>query len=668
MAERRSSWRVLRRGFGLLRRAVREQPRIFTVSAAGSCVYGIMTIGTAYVLGTLTNNLVLPAFASGHTTAGALAGAAALLLGIGVIRAAGIVARRMGAGVMQYRLQAEYRRRVTRAYLRLPLSWHQAHPTGELLSNANADVEAAWWPIAPFPMAVGVVVMVIGALIFLVSTDPVLALVGCVVFPGVTILNVIYSRRLAPLMARAQQLRAEVSGVAHESFDGALVVKAMGQEAAETARFARVAEALRDAMVRVGRVRGMFDPAMEALPTLGVLLVLLVGIQRVDAGQIIAGDLVRVTYLFTLLAFPIRAIGWLLGELPRAVVGYDRVEAVLTATGAMQYGTRRLQPEPSGGEAPAADTDPAALAGVAAPAVRVDLDRLSYSYPDAVGRAAPAVRDVTLEVTPGRTIAIVGPTGAGKSTLAALLVRLVDPSTGRVLLDGVDVRLLDDKGVAGAVALVPQETFLFDDTVRGNVTLGADYDDRQVWAALRAAQAEQFVRALPGALDAGLGERGATLSGGQRQRIALARALIRQPRLLVLDDATSSVDPHVEAAILARLRAFAGHATVVMVAYRNATIALADEVVYLEAGRIVATGGHEALLAEIAGYRNLVTAYERRAARVRASARAASPADTPAAAGLPGLDMSIERVDAGLAEAAAVASPEPGADEPGSAA
>ena len=192
MAERRSSWRVLRRGFGLLRRAVREQPRIFTVSAVGSCVYGIMTIGTAYVLGTLTNNLVLPAFASGHPTAGALAGAAALLLGIGVIRAAGIVARRMGAGVMQYRLQAEYRRRVTRAYLRLPLSWHQAHPTGELLSNANADVEAAWWPIAPFPMAVGVVVMVIGALIFLVSTDPVLALVGCVVFPGVAILNVIW--------------------------------------------------------------------------------------------------------------------------------------------------------------------------------------------------------------------------------------------------------------------------------------------------------------------------------------------------------------------------------------------------------------------------------------------------------------------------------------------
>ncbi len=175
MAERGSSWRVFRRGFGLLWLAVREEPRIFTISAVGSCVYGIMTIGTAYLLGTLTNDLILPAFASGHVSAGALAAAAGLLVGVGVIRAAGIVARRLGAGVMQYRLQATYRRRVTRAYLRLPMSWHQAHPTGELLSNANADVEAAWWPIAPLPMAVGVVVMVIGALAFLVSTDPVLA-------------------------------------------------------------------------------------------------------------------------------------------------------------------------------------------------------------------------------------------------------------------------------------------------------------------------------------------------------------------------------------------------------------------------------------------------------------------------------------------------------------
>ena len=350
---------------------------------------------------------------------------------------------------------------------------------------------------------------------------------------------------------------------------------------------------------------------MEALPTLGVLLVLLVGIQRVDSGEINAGDLIRVTYLFTLLAFPIRAIGWLLGELPGAVVGYDRVEAVLTATGAMRYGTHRLHPEPVLGERAARD-DAAQPGDDAASAVRLELDRLCYAYPNELGGDVPAVRDVTLEVAPARTVAIVGPTGAGKSTLAALLVRLVDPDAGRVLLDGVDVRLLTDSAVAAAASLVPQQTFLFDDTVRANVTLGADYDDQQVWAVLRAAQAERFVRALPQGLDTGLGERGATLSGGQRQRIALARALIRRPGLLVLDDATSSVDPHVEAAILAGLRAFAGHATLVLIAYRNATIALADEVVFLEEGAVVATGSHDMLLAEVPGYRDLVTAYERR--------------------------------------------------------
>ena len=385
----------------------------------------------------------------------------------------------------------------------------------------------------------------------------------------------------------------------------------MGQEAAETARFGRVAHELRDAMVRVGRVRGMFDPAMEALPTLGVLLVLLVGIQRVDAGEINAGDLVRVTYLFTLLAFPDSG---------------DR----LVARGVAAR-RRGLRPGGSGADRDRRDAvrHPPRCSRSRRSAVRVALDRLSYSYPDAVGRAVPAVRDVTLDVAPGRTVAIVGPTGAGKSTLAALLVRLVDPDAGRVLLDGVDVRLLTDSGVAAAAALVPQQTFLFDDTVRANVTLGGDYDDGQVWAALRAAQAERFVRALPRGLDTGLGERGATLSGGQRQRIALARALIRRPRLLVLDDATSSVDPHVEAAILAGLRASVGHATLVLIAYRNATIALADEVAYLEAGRVVATGSHDTLLAEVPGYRDLVTAYERRG---EAAGRGVDAADEPGSA------------------------------------
>jgi ATP-binding cassette, subfamily B, bacterial len=583
---------TLRRGLRLLGTAIREQPRIFAVAVGGSAVYGTMTVGSAWVIGRVTDRVVVPAFEQGRTTAGALAGAGLAIVGVAIVKAAGIVARRLGAGVMQYRLQASYRQRVTRQYLRLPLSWHQRHPTGQLLSNANADVEATWFPIAPLPMAVGVVVMLVVAGVAMVLTDPVLALIGFLVFPAIFALNVVYQRRLSPLATRAQQLRAEVSGVAHESFDGALVVKTLGREPEETARFRAAAVELRDAQVAVGRVRGMFDPALEALPTLGVLAVLLVGTARISAGAMAPGDLVQVAYLFTILAFPVRAIGWVLGELPRSVVGWDRVSRVLDATGEPTFGSATL---PGGGGAAA-----------------LDVRSVRFGYD-----GADVLHDVTFTVPAGRTVAVVGPTGSGKSTLTTLIVRLVDPRTGTVVLDGVDLREVARGGVAGAAAVVPQQTFLFDDTVRGNVTLGLDVDDETVWAALRVAQADRFVAALPEGLGTRIGERGMSLSGGQRQRLALARAVVRRPRLLVLDDATSSVDPRVEAAILAGLRDRSSGAdgslaaTVLVVAYRKATIAMADEVVYVEHGRVIDRGTHAELLGRCEGYGRLVTAYER---------------------------------------------------------
>lgn len=219
------------------------------------------------------------------------------------------------------------------------------------------------------------------------------------------------------------------------------------------------------------------------------------------------------------------------------------------------------------------------------------------------------LEDVSFHLPAGRTVAIVGSTGSGKSTLADLVVRLVDPQSGAIRYDGVDVRDVDRAELPRAAAFVAQTTFLFDDSVRGNVTLGAAMTDDDVWAALDAAAASGFVRDLPEGLDTRVGERGTSLSGGQRQRVALARALIRKPRLLVLDDATSAIDPAVEQAILARLRAVTGGMTVLVVAHRLATIALADEVLHLEDGRIADHGSHAELVERSAGYRDLVRAY-----------------------------------------------------------
>jgi ATP-binding cassette, subfamily B, bacterial len=441
-------------------------------------------------------------------------------------------------------------------------------------------------PIAPLPFAVGTIVMVVVAVVSLFLTDWVLALIGVTLFPALFGLNVVYSRRMSPRQIRAQQLRAKVSAVAHESFDGALVVKTMGREADESRRFGVFVTELRDALIAVGRLRGLFDPLMDALPSVGTLAVLLLGTWRLQHGAISVAELVSVAFLFTVLAFPVRAIGWVVAELPRSVAGWERVQAVLGAEGDMAYGT-----------AAAPGTGPAEIA----------FSGVGFRY----GQGPAVLHDVTFTVPAGQTTALVGATGSGKSTLASLAVRLVDPASGRIALDHVGLPELSGAALASATALVPQVPFVFDDTVRGNITLDRDgIDDEAVWTALRLAQADGFVAKLPAGLDTEVGERGTSLSGGQRQRLTLARALAGRPRLLVLDDATSAVDPRVEAAILASLRGADAGASILVVAYRRATIALADQVVYLEHGRVAATGTHAELMATVPGYRNLVTAYE----------------------------------------------------------
>ena len=585
---------VVQRGIRLLGTSIREEPRPFAVSVVGAALYGAMTLASALVFGIVTDRIIVAAYAGNDLSGPAIAAGAAAILGVALLKAIGIIMRRTGASLMQYRLQAVYRERIARQYQRLPLAWHRQQSTGALLSHASSDVEAAFWPLAPLPFACGVLLMLVGAGVALVLADPFLAAVGFAIGPALGVLNWRTNRALQGPAMRAQQLRAGLSGVAHESFDGALVVKTLGREALETQRFAASAAELRNELVSYGRLRARFDPVLEALPNVGVLCLLLVGVWRVRTGALTAGDLVGFAYMFTLLAFPIRAIGWVLAELPRAVVGWERVQGVLQAEGEMATGNRHL-----GGVEPAA----------------VAVRDVTFRY----GEHA-VLTGMSVDIAAGSTVAIVGATGSGKTTIARLLVRLTDPDVGAVALDEVDLRELAAGELPQHATIVFQEPFLFDASVWENITLGDDIDAGAVHAACALAQADGFIARLASGYDTHIGEGGTSLSGGQRQRLALARALVRRPRLLLLDDATSAVDTAVEAAILRGLRDADLPSTVVMVATRPAAIALADTVVYVAGGRVAAAGTHERLLATNAAYAELLSAFEREARLHEASA------------------------------------------------
>jgi ABC-type multidrug transport system fused ATPase/permease subunit len=576
-------------------------PRTYLLAVGLAAVYGATTVAVGQVLGAVTDRVVIPALAGSAAARGNVALAGWTLVGVALVLTVGVAGRRIFAGIGYAEIQADHRRGVTRQYLRLPMSFHRAHPTGQLLSNASADVEAATGVFNPLPFALGVVVMIVVAAAALFTVDPWLALTALTVLPLAVVANVVFQHRMTPAASRAQQLRAEVADVAHESFEAALLVKSLGTERREAERFAAAADQLRAANVRVGRVRAVFDPVIELLPALGTLAVLLVGAHRAASGAVATGDIVFAAFLLTLMTVPVRAFGWVLGELPRGLVGYDRIARVLDARG----------------ELPPGET-PLPATGVGA---HVLMRSVAVAIPPSEGDQV-LLSGIDLDLEPGRTLALVGSTGSGKSTLAGLLARLRDPVAGEVLIDGIDIREVRADDLAAQVAYVAQQTFVFEDTVRANVTLAdqgpAAPDDDAVWRALRTARLDRVVRSLDGGLDAPLGERGANLSGGQRQRLAIARALVRRPRLVVLDDATSAVDPRVEQQILTGLRADWGTGTgptVLMVAYRMSSVLLADTVVHIEGGRVVDSGRHSDLMRRDPGYRELATAYQQEAER-----------------------------------------------------
>ena len=558
---------------------IRLHPKLFLTAVGGACVFAVCTILSSVVLEWSIDHVITPRFDGAHVDRSTVVTACVMIVAVGMVRAAGVVMRRVFASRATWRIAETLQGRVADQYVAQPASWHHRYSDGQLMARGGVDVDTSVRVLNPLPFASGTVVLLIGASVYLIATDIVLGLVAVVVFPVMICTNIVYEKLVGGHFDRAQEALGRFTGEVHESFEAVQLVKVYGAEDRETERLAALAAEVRDPRIRAVNVRAVFESTLELIPTLTNIGLVVLGAWRVREGELTIGELSGFVYMFTLLVFPLRLIAYALGELPQSFAGFRRVGATIDAP---------------------VEPDPSSTLGVAPQPAAVVLDDVSFRYADA-DADDDTIEHAQAAIPAGQITALVGPTGAGKSTLVDLIGGLVAPTGGTVAVP------------AGNRAIVFQEPFLFGGTVRENVTVGAageSWSDDEVWAALALASAEPFVRDLPEQLDTVVGERGVTLSGGQRQRIALARALIREPELLLLDDTTSALDPATEQAVLANLRGALAGATVVIVASRPSTIALADEVLFVDDGRIVDHGTHEALYARVPDYRDLVDAFE----------------------------------------------------------
>jgi ABC-type multidrug transport system fused ATPase/permease subunit len=557
-----------------VRALVARQPKTFAIAVGGASVYALCTVASSVVIRWVIDHVIVPRFEEGDVAVATVVTGCALIIGVGVLRAIGVVVRRSFAGITQWRIAQSLGNDVVDQLVAQPASWHHRQSDGQLVARGGVDIDTTVGVMAPIPFATSVLLLIVVSAIWLLATDLVLGIVAVSVFPLLMLLNVVYQRRVDRHFDAAQQALGEFSGATHESFEGVQLVKAYGAEQRETERLSAMAGKIRDSRIRAVYLRGTFEALLEVIPSITNIGIVILGAIRVDSGHLSIGELSGFIYMFTLLVFPLRLIGYALSELPHSAAGYRRVRATIDDP---------LDADPEQSIVPAVAPD------------AVVFDDVSYRFADA---ADPTIEHASFAIPAGSVTAFVGPTGSGKTTLVELIAGLVAPTEGSVAL------------TPGERAIVFQEGFLFGGTVRDNVSVGLDLTDQQVWEALRMAAADDFVLDLEDELDTVVGERGVTLSGGQRQRIALARALARDPRLLLLDDTTSALDPATEMTVLANLRARLGRSTVVMVASRPSTIALADDVLFVEAGQITAHGTHDELMAEVDSYRELVEAFE----------------------------------------------------------
>ena len=558
---------------------------------SGWLAVGIVSVAVAGAIGLafplVVRRLLDAAFSPGAAPAAArqaLDRAMLLLVALMLVQAGFNFLRTYSLGRVGESVVADLRKKVFGHLLDLDVPFFTSRQTGELVSRLTADVATVQSAVSQaLAQVVNQGITLLGGLVLLFVLEPRLTLVMLAVVPPVVIAGAVFGRGLRRVSAEFQDRLAAASAAAEEAIGGVRVVKAFGAEDAERRRYASGIDAAFEAALRRVRLRALFVPAVLLCAFAGLGVVLWYGGRLALAGQLSSGDLVAFLLLTMFVAGSLGTFTGLWAQLQEASGASKRVFELLDARPELPV-----------------DPRPVRLGGVRG---AVALEEVSFTYP---GRATPALDRVSLAAEPGSVVAVVGPSGAGKSTLLSLLMRFADPDAGAVTLDGVDLRRLDPAELRSHLAYVPQETVLFSGTVADNLRLAKpDATDAELRAAAEAADAHEFISALPQGYDTPVGERGVRLSGGQRQRIAIARALLRDPRVLLLDEATSSLDGESEAAVQRALARLMAGRTTVVVAHRLATVANADRIYVLHDGRVVDVGAHGELMARGGLYRDL---------------------------------------------------------------
>ncbi|MGH2965226.1 MAG: ABC transporter ATP-binding protein [Solirubrobacterales bacterium] len=545
--------------------------RPYRRAVIGSLVFAsgamVMTVAIPWLVGSTVNAI------EEHRRSD-IAPLALAIVGAGVVRLGLTVVRRLIAGRVSVAVEFDLRERLYGHLQALELGFFDSQQTGQLMSRATIDLQAI-----RFFLGYGLVFLTQNALTLLLASavmfalKPDLAALALLPVPFVVLSAMRYSRRSRPAVQEIQQRLAELTGEVEEGISGIRIVKAFSREGFMLERFRRSVGRVFDQEIFSTRLQAFYSPLIGFLPSLGLAVVLLVGGRQVIHNTLSLGAFTAFYAYLIMLTSPMRTLGIALGMAQRAVASGNRLFEILDRDA-------RIESPPG---APPLPEGPG----------RVELRGVSLAY----NGGAPALEDIELVVEGGRTVALVGPTGSGKTSLVALMARLYDPSRGEVLIDGADLRSVDVRSLRSQVAFVADDSFLFSATVAENIAYARpDASREEIELAARRAQAHSFIERFPDGYETRIGERGLTLSGGQRQRVAIARALVADPRILILDDATSSVDAQTEAAIKRGLREAMAGRTTFIVAHRMSTISLADEVVVMDGGRIVDRGTHDELI------------------------------------------------------------------------